>query len=616
MRSTAVGLALMAVAVATVPLAHAELKLAIPGSSFTPASPVPTALAPTPLIPAPLIAASRPTTFTPATALTADTATYRAIMDKLDGSAWIDARTAILSLDEKDAMRPYLLARLYVAKDSPHVELFDILDLLAKAPHLPQSEQLSRMAVKRGAQILPDRPQIRQLIYTGGSPQRSILKPIKGDPVSDILQPQIAAAIKADTPSLAETLIATKGVGLSPACLTEVRQRIAWSYFITGDTANASRLSLQAVAEGSGPYMAPAYWVAGLSNWRQHDWNAAAIAFTNVAARADESDLRSAGYYWAARAYMAAKQPQKVGALLQAAAREEESFYGLLASETLGLPTPRGLQRDHMSATDQQKIAALPGATIAATLARINRTSEADETLRYQASLSGTENYEALVHFASDLSLPRTQLWLAQRSPNGVKVRAYTRYPRPDWTPSGGWRVDQSLVFAHTLQESRFQTDAVSLAGARGLMQVLPGTANDMAAARGEAFNAADLNKPAVNMEFGQRYLERLSGLSATDGLLAKVVAAYNAGPLPVERWKYQIRDEGDPLLYIESVPYYETRAYVNVVLRNYWMYQMENGGKSNALTAMAQGLWSRFPGKNGELAVRLTSAGRAIGSD
>ncbi|HEX7857283.1 MAG TPA: lytic transglycosylase domain-containing protein [Sphingobium sp.] len=546
----------------------------------------------------------------------ADTSVYRTIFDKMDSGAWSDARSAILSLDEKDAMRPYLLGKMYIAKDSPRVELFDILDLLAKAPYLPQADQLSRMAVKRGAQILPDRPQVRQLMYVGGSPQRGILKPIKGDPVSDILQPQIAAAIKADTPSVAESLIATQGVGLSAACLTEIRQRIAWSYFITGDVANARRLSLQAVAEGNGPYMAPAYWVAGLASWRQRDWDAAATSFANVAARADDSDLRSAGYYWAARANMAGKHPQKVGALLQAAAREEETFYGLLAGETLGLPISRGLQRDHLSSGDQQKIAAMPGARIAATLARLNRTNDADEALRYQATFSSPDSYDALVHFASDLSLPRTQLWLAQRSPNGVKARPYTRYPRPDWTPSGGWRVDKALVFAHTLQESRFQTDVVSSAGARGLMQVLPGTASGMAAARGEAFNAADLNSPSINMEYGQRYLEQLSHMSATDGLLAKVVAAYNAGPLPVERWKYQIRDEGDPLLFIESVPYYETRAYVNVVLRNYWMYQMENGGKSNSLTAMAQGLWSRFPGKSGELAVRLTSAGKAAGTD
>lgn len=574
----------------------------------------PNALTTTP--PSPVTLAATTTVPAPSAAILADTVAYRTIFEKLDRSAWSDAKLAILALPEADAMRPYLLARLYLAKGSPRTELFDIMDLLAKAPHLPQAEKLALLATKRGAQILPDRPQIRQLMYTGASPQRGILKSIKGDPVSDILQPQIAAAIKGDTPGLAESLLATQGAGLTPACLTEIRQRIAWSYFITGDVANARRLAQQAADEGSGPFLAPAHWVAGLSSWRQHDWEAAAASFANVAARADDSDMRAAGYYWAARANTAARHPQKVSPLLLAAAREEETFYGLLAGETLGLPIPRGLQRDHLSAADQQKIAALPGASIAATLAKLNRTADADEALRYQATLSGADSYEALVRYASDLSLPRTQLWLAQRSPNGVKARAFTRFPRPDWTPSGGWRVDKALVFAHTLQESRFQTDAVSLAGARGLMQVLPGTASDMAAARGESFNAADLNTPAVNMEYGQRYLEKLSGMSATDGLLAKVVAAYNAGPLPVERWKYQIRDEGDPLLFIESVPYYETRAYVNVVLRNYWMYQMENGGRSGSLTALAQGLWSRFPGKSGELAVRLSAAGRAAGDD
>lgn len=545
-----------------------------------------------------------------------DLGTYQALFARLDGKAWTEAKAGILSLNAQDPMRAYMLASLYLAKDSPRVELFDILDLLAKAPYLPQAEQLARLAEKRGAQILPDRPQTRQLIYTGGAPQRGILKPIKGDPLAEMLAPQIAAAIKADMPGSAEALLDSQGAGMTPACLTESRQRVAWSYFITGDVANARRLATRAVSEGVGPYLAPAHWVAGLSAWRQHDWAGAANAFAAVARHAEDTDLRAAGYYWSARSQMAARQPQKVSPLLQAAAREEEAFYGLLAAETLGLPPPRGMNRDHLTTADRQRIAALPDVRIAATLARLNRVADADEVLRHQATLSGAEHFDALAHQASDLSLPRTQLWLSQRSPTGVKARAYTRYPRPDWTPSGGWRVDKALVFAHALQESRFQTDVVSSAGARGLMQVLPGTANDMAVARGESLNPADLYNPSVNMEYGQRYLEKLSTSSATDGLLAKVIAAYNAGPLPVERWKSQIRDEGDPLLFIESVPYYETRAYVNVVLRNYWMYQMENGGRSAALNAMAQGLWSRFPGKGGSLAVRMTAAGRAAGAD
>lgn len=548
--------------------------------------------------------------------LPADLGPYRDILTRIDGQSWTDAKTAILALDATDPMRSYLLANLYLTKGSPRVELFDLLDLLAKAPYLPQTDQLSRLAEKRGAQLLPSRPEIRQLMYVGGSPQRAILSPIKGDMIASALAPRIAEYIKADNPAGAEAMLDTSGTGISPACLTEQRQRIAWSFYITNDFANAQRLAAKAVAEGQGPYMAPSHWVAGLSLWRQHDWAGAAAAFSNVARTSADADLRSAGYYWAARASMAAGRPQQVSALLNAAAREEETFYGLLASDTLGLKPSRRLVREQDVAPDWQAIAALPGVRIAAALAALGRTVEADDVLRNQAVQSGPERFAGFIHVASALSLPRAQLWLAQRSPDGVKAQPYMRYPMPDWTPAGGWRVDRALVFAHALQESRFQTDAQSSAGARGLMQVLPSTANLMAAAAGEQIATADLGNPSINMEYGQRYLEKLSGMSATDGLLAKVVAAYNAGPGVVERWKYQVRDEGDPLLFIESVPYYETRAYVNVVLRNYWMYQMEQTGRSSALTALAQGLWSRFPGKSGEMAVRMTAAGRAFGAD
>ena len=64
----------------------------------------------------------------------------------------------------------------------------------------------------------------------------------------------------------------------------------------------------------------------------------------------------------------------------------------------------------------------------------------------------------------------------------------------------------------------------------------------------------------------------------ATGGLLPKVIAAYNAGLLPVAKWNAQIHDLGDPLLWMESVPFWETRGYVATVLRNYWMYEGQAG--------------------------------------
>jgi hypothetical protein len=64
--------------------------------------------------------------------------------------------------------------------------------------------------------------------------------------------------------------------------------------------------------------------------------------------------------------------------------------------------------------------------------------------------------------------------------------------------------------------------------------------------------------------------------------------------------------DSGDPLLYIESIPYWETRAYVTTVMRNYWMYQRQSGEQTVSMTALAQGMWPRFPGLSGPAAVRI----------
>jgi soluble lytic murein transglycosylase len=134
----------------------------------------------------------------------------------------------------------------------------------------------------------------------------------------------------------------------------------------------------------------------------------------------------------------------------------------------------------------------------------------------------------------------------------------------------------------------------------------------------GISLSIEQLKDPAKNLQLGQGYLQKLAGMSATGGLLPKVIAAYNAGPAPVETWNQTVRDDGDPLLFLESVPYYETRAYLNAVLRNYGAYQMLETGQSPVIAALARGLWPRFPVHGQVDAVRIaagSSAGRATGS-
>jgi soluble lytic murein transglycosylase-like protein len=174
--------------------------------------------------------------------------------------------------------------------------------------------------------------------------------------------------------------------------------------------------------------------------------------------------------------------------------------------------------------------------------------------------------------------------------------------------PATGWKVDPALLFAHTLQESAFRTNVVSGAGARGLMQIMPAAARDHAAYLGVSGNVTDLTRPEINLAFGQEHLEALKSNAATQGLLPKVIAAYNAGPLPVSRWNTQIHDNGDPLLWMESVPYWETRGYVATVLRNYWMYERQAGAGSESRVVMAQGMWPTFPELSGSKGVRVAA--------
>ena len=88
-----------------------------------------------------------------------------------------------------------------------------------------------------------------------------------------------------------------------------------------------------------------------------------------------------------------------------------------------------------------------------------------------------------------------------------------------------------------------------------------------------------------------------LRDASATQGELPKIMAAYNAGLTPVTRWNTEVNDEDDPLLYMESIPYWETRSYVAIVMRNYWMYERQaDGAIAPAAVRWRENDWPDLP--------------------
>lgn len=555
----------------------------------------------------PPVATAAPRTQIPAQLDPAQRDGYRAVFAAIREERWLDAQLAL------DALKPGPLhavarAELFTAKNSPRVELEPLVALLNEAPELPQAEALARLARTRGAETLPPLPSAQRLIWNDGAPRRVRAKAVKSDQVAAELAGKMEPLVKADMAVEAQALLEATP-GLSPEALTEWQARVAWIYFLRHDDGQARAMAAKA-ENGWGEWAVQARWTSALSAWRTGDCAAAAQGFENVAARAGDVDLRTAGLYWAARADMACRRPDRVEARLKNAAQFSESFYGHLARQALGMKAavaPKtGLVAGDWAALDKR-----PNVRVAAALVEIGEAGLADDVLRHQARIGSTSEFPGLLRLAETLDLPDTTLWLAHNCPAGFRPAAEMRYPVPTWKPGSGWRVDKALVFAHTLEESRFRPTVVSPAGAYGLMQIMPAAATDFARERGlSGMDRSVLSKPSTNMDIGQRHLERLRDMTqTTGGLLPKVIAAYNAGATPVGEWNHLVRDGGDPLLYIESIPYWETRGYVTTVLRNYWMYEGVAGkGASPSRKALSQGMWPRFPGLPGAMAVRINA--------
>lgn len=531
-----------------------------------------------------------------------DTARYSAAFDAIHGGRWAEAKARISDLPRGE-LRAMATAELYLAKDSPIVEAADLEALLNEAPWLPQGKQLGRLAAKRGVTSIPAMPDEQRFSWLGSSPHRGDPDRVR-DPAADALRDRINERIVADDPAGAEMILRDGESGLGRDALTEMQKRVAWSYYIENDDRSARRMASMAMA-GSGEWAAHGQWVYALASWRLSDYPAARENFAAVAGRAREPELKAAGLYWSGRAAMAAGQPQLVQPAFQAATREKETFYGLLAAEALGMEP---LVRRDQAYDDNHGDSLLRDRQIrlVATLGEIGETALADETLKFFARTGSPADHAKYIAAARALGLPQAQLWLAHNGPSGARLDSFARYPAPNWNPDGGWRIDRALVYAHALQESRFRSDAESPAGARGLLQVMPATARHLARLRGSDISSDDLYRPDINLELGQSYMELMRDTDETRGLLPKVIAAYNAGPTPVGRWAMEVNDQGDPLLFIESIPYWETRGYVGTVMRNFWMYEAQEKASSDSREGIAQNMWPRYPGLSGPKSVRL----------
>ena len=533
-----------------------------------------------------------------------DRAHYRKLFAAIDAQQWGEVE-ALLAQRPDGVLTQTARAEYYTHANSPKVSADQIAAWFAAGADLPQAEQIARMGAKRGVTALPALPSAQGFARQPYAPKRILPRAVSDGSMPGAVAASILDAIKADNPAEAQRLLAEADAQLSGDARAEWRQRVAWSHYIENNDAAALELA-RTVADGSGEWVAEGAWVEGLAAWRQGFCSLAADAFVRTASRASNVELAAAGHYWAHRALVRCREPGAAQQHLSAAAQLDETLYGMLAADQLGVELPAHAPPQAFARADWEQLAGRDNVRVAAALTEIGRPGLADDVLRHEARIGPAYQFDALSRLARELGLPSTQLFMAHNAPYGTRSDPSLRFPVARWQPVDGWQVDPALAFAHALQESNFRATAVSPADARGLMQITPITVRQHAPTLNMTAAYVNLNDPEVNLAFGQRNLEMLRDSAATGGQLPKIMAAYNAGLTPVARWNSEINDQNDPLLWMESIPYWETRGYVAIVMRNYWMYERAAGVTSPSRRALAQGQWPEFPMARTQRSARL----------
>lgn len=519
---------------------------------------------------------------------------YRQLFAAIDAEQW-SVVEELLAQRPNGVLTQTAQAEYFTHANSPKVSAEQIATWFERGVGLPQAEQLARMGAKRGVAYLPALPQQQGFARQPLAPKRILPRTVNDGTMPAATASAILDSIKGDNPTEAQRLLSEADWQLSSDARAEWRQRVAWSHYIENNDAAALELA-RTVAEGSGEWVSEGAWVEGLAAWRLGYCSLAEEAFARTAARASNVELAAAGHYWAHRAAIRCREPGQAQLHLSAAAQMDETLYGMLAADQLGIELPAHAPPAPFARTDWEQLSHRDNVRVAVALTEIGRPILADEVLRHEAQIGPSSQFDALSRLAREIGLPATQLFMAHNAPYGTRSDPALRFPIARWQPVDGWQVDPALAFAHALQESNFRANAVSPANARGLMQIMPGTARDHSGRLSLGASYVDLNDPQVNLSYGQRHLEMLRDSAATGGLLPKIMAAYNAGLTPVARWNSEINDQNDPLLWMESIPYWETRGYVAIVMRNYWMYERVTGTPSPSRRALAQGRWPEFP--------------------
>ena len=321
-------------------------------------------------------------------------------------------------------------------------------------------------------------------------------------------------------------------------------------------------------------------WAGGTNAlWRMSDGRTAAPLFYRYGAAAQTPQTRSKGFYWAGLASQRAGDTASAERYYGMAAEYPDRFYGQLALAQLGRTVPaQALGAQNSAQPTAAQRSAFQQSSIAAAVREVARGAPWRTGIRFYqevAQSADTPEEHALVAELAretgrrDLAVNVTEAAAA----DGLVGFVSQGFPTLQTPPGSNW----TMVHAIARQESQFAQNAISHAGARGLMQLMPGTAREQAGKLGMSYRQDDLiSSPSYNVQLGNAYFARM--MDYFGGSYPLAIAAYNAGPGNVNKW---LRANGDPrtgsidyVTWIEKIPIFETKNYVQRVIENAAVYE------------------------------------------
>ncbi len=323
-------------------------------------------------------------------------------------------------------------------------------------------------------------------------------------------------------------------------------------------------------------------WLAGQTALTKLGRPADAVRMFELYGRAGKSpQTKVKGVYWAARAAEAAGKRDIANIYYNQAADFFDQFHGQLAAERLGrrLAPPTSVGTIEVSGAERT---AFDRSEIVRAIVSLGQMGNHADQTRFVRTLAASVQSPVDHVLATDLASRTNRADLSVLIGKSARDKGYPDYFRSSFpqmpVPSehlGSW----TMIHAITRQESQFDRQIVSPAGAQGLMQLMPGTARQTASAAGVTYDFTSLTAdPQYNIKMGSTYFGQM--MNSFNGSYILSVAAYNAGPGNVRKWLNANGDPRagvDPLTWIEAIPIKETRDYVQRVLENAVVYDLIN---------------------------------------